>query len=598
VLLQRLKEYADAGRVENMAPVSYKETPIRYVVDLDESGRFLGCTDQATGAKGREKRGKLTIAPHVGRAYAIRPKLLADNAEYALGIARNPAKQERVDQSHQAFTDLVRACATETGEKTVAAALAFLESGADTEGRLQSDFDPGAVVTFRVGDVLPIDLASVRGFWAKRAGGEEGDEGDTAPKATAKTMQCLVCSEVRPAVERLVYKWQGITGGQTSGLALISANAPAFESYGLEASLIAPTCAECGERFSKAANALLSDNRTCLRVRPLTYIFWTREPVPDFSFGGFFTDPKPEEVRGLLESARRGQREAVEIDDTPFYAAAFSASGARVVVRDWVDTTVGTAKDHLRRYFALQEIVGPDGAAAPPLKLVALAGATVRDLKDLTPGVIRALLRIALAGGRVPPGLLYEAVRRCRAEGRVTRSQAALIKMVLLGDRITDQERGENVVDSELVKLDLNNREPAYLCGRLLAVLEATQRAALGDINATIVDRYYGTASSAPASVFGRLLKGVQPHLGKLRRDPHRRGAYHALEGRLMDIMNEETGIRAFPLVLDLPSQGLFSLGYYHQRAADRAAARGHRELTALVTNPANEVEGSGEGQG
>lgn len=75
------------------------------------------------------------------------------------------------------------------------------------------------------------------------------------------------------------------------------------------------------------------------------------------------------------------------------------------------------------------------------------------------------------------------------------------------------------MTEGELVRLDPANRDQAYLCGRLLAVLEATQRAALGDVNATIVDRYFGTASSAPASVFGRLLRGAQPHLGKLRRD-------------------------------------------------------------------------------
>lgn len=120
-----------------------------------------------------------------------------------------------------------------------------------------------------------------------------------------------------------------------------------------------------------------------------------------------------------------------------------------------------------------------------------------------------------------------------------------------------------------MVQLQSNHPEPAYHCGRLLAVLESIQRGALGDINATIVDRFYGTASTAPASVFGRLLRGAQPHLSKLRRD--RPAAGYALQERLEEVL---AALPAFPTTLNLKQQGLFALGYYHQRAHDRAQAR------------------------
>lgn len=121
-----------------------------------------------------------------------------------------------------------------------------------------------------------------------------------------------------------------------------------------------------------------------------------------------------------------------------------------------------------------------------------------------------------------------------------------------------------------MVQLQADHPDPAYHCGRLLAVLEQIQRAAIGsNINSTIVDRFYGTASTAPASVFGRLLRGAQPHLSKLQRD--RPGAAYALQERLEEIM---APLPAFPRTLDLKQQGLFALGYYHQRADDRAQAR------------------------
>ena len=120
-------------------------------------------------------------------------------------------------------------------------------------------------------------------------------------------------------------------------------------------------------------------------------------------------------------------------------------------------------------------------------------------------------------------------------------------------------------------ELDRDNVEPAYICGRLLAVLDAIQRRALGNPNATLVDKFYGAASSAPASVFGTLLHNTQNHLAKLRKNPSTQPAQRALEGRLMDVM---APLDRFPPTLTLPEQGLFALGFYHQRAEDRRAAR------------------------
>ena len=52
--------------------------------------------------------------------------------------------------------------------------------------------------------------------------------------------------------------------------------------------------------------------------------------------------------------------------------------------------------------------------------------------------------------------------------------------------------------------MSLNNESPnrAYLLGRLFAVLERIQYQALGELNAGIADRYYGSASAVPFSVF------------------------------------------------------------------------------------------------
>jgi len=566
MLLQRLRDYSQRL---HLPPTLYSESAIRYIIELDADGRLLNKhpTDTADPSSPRTRRGQRRLVPQIQRSSGIRALLLADKADYALGFVDSDAKPDRVGACHGAFFDLLDRCAAQTGEPAVVAVQRFLKSEPLQQLDLDDSFDPGATVTFRVDGVFPIDLPSVQAFWAA--------ENDPAAK-DAPVLQCLVCGHERPVLGRLQAKIKGVPGGQTSGTSIISANADAFESYGLHASLIAPTCADCGERFTKAANDLLAGEHTCIRLGGAAFIFWTREEV-GFDLRTFLSDPQPEEVRGLLDSVRKGGR-VPPVDETKFYGTVLSGSGGRAVVRDWIDTTVGEVKDHLAQWFSRQRIVGPYGEEPQPLGLFALAAATVRDAQELAPPTPRALLRSALTAAPLPPGLLYQAVRRNRAEQGVTRPRAALIKLVLLSHETSNKE-------DPMVQLDPDSPNLAYRCGRLLAVLEAVQRLAIG--KATIVDRFFGTASSAPASVFGRLLRGAQPHLAKLERD--RRGAYVALQRRLEEI---QAGLPAsgFPRVLTLEDQGIFALGYYHQRAFDRAQAREAAERRKAGVAPADEL--------
>lgn len=115
-------------------------------------------------------------------------------------------------------------------------------------------------------------------------------------------------------------------------------------------------------------------------------------------------------------------------------------------------------------------------------------------------------------------------------------------------------------------QLDADLKDRAYLCGRLLAVFERLQFFALGDVNATVVDRYYGTASTAPVTVFPRLVRSAEQHLSKLHGEK---------AGLAVNIQKEIEEIMAalpprFPSTLPLSDQGRFALGFYHQRAAFR----------------------------
>src|SRR5690606_8677982 len=132
---------------------------------------------------------------------------------------------------------------------------------------------------------------------------------------------------------------------------------------------------------------------------------------------------------------------------------------ARVVVKDWIDTTVGEARMRLARYFALQQLVLWDGSESTPVRVSWLANSTVHRKATAPPIVSQSLVRLALAGNPLPLGLLFMAVRRNRAEPGVSRERAMLIKMVL-GSRHPQLIEGR----TGMTQLDSTNTQPAYVC--------------------------------------------------------------------------------------------------------------------------------------
>ncbi len=561
MFLEKLSEYA--GQIEQLPPPMYQRTAVRYIIHLDSSGNYTGVDELVDG------KGKATITyetPNLKRSSGIRPKLLVDNGEYVLGIGREKSDPRRVEKQHRAFITLVQECAVATREPAVVAVAHFLGLPDIATPILQEkrDFDPSSNVAFQVGDTYPFKLNSVQEYWAKKA---------SVSGESELTMQCLVCGNQRPPVDRLPIVIKGIPGGQSMGLTLISANAAAFESYGLTASLIAPTCEVCGERFGNALNELLRNDKTHIVLPPLAYIFWVRRPPEavyedDINFPSLMAADSGV-IRKLYQSVWRGTSTATLVDAPDFYAATLSASGARVVLRDWIETSVETAQQHLRRFFWLQRIQLPHQEPEYfPLRFL-ISATTNQKSKEKPPAQVgEALMHVALHGGPLPTSLMYSTIQRIRATRTVQPEQVALIKMVLLSQQDTS-----NVDYKEDMTMATHNEEEtnvAYLCGRLLAQLDYIQLKALGRVNATIVDRFYGTASTAPALVFPRLLKMAMPHLATIR--PPAQNTSHSYAASLSYPDKELAQLleklpSAFPSTLTLEQQGRFALGFFFQRA-------------------------------
>lgn len=172
----------------------------------------------------------------------------------------------------------------------------------------------------------------------------------------------------------------------------------------------------------------------------------------------------------------------------------------------------------------------------------------------------------AILNGQPYPQALYNAMLtriRADAKERVNYVRAAAIKAALLrrlrsGWRFRSCPEIDGKEVTLTVGLDLSNKAPAYLLGRLFAVLEKVQEDANPGINATIRDRYFSAASATPRAVFPQLLRLAQHHIAKAQ--------YGQVSDRLIESILAD--LSDFPTHLDLGEQGLFMLGYYHQRQA------------------------------
>ena len=108
--------------------------------------------------------------------------------------------------------------------------------------------------------------------------------------------------------------------------------------------------------------------------------------------------------------------------------------------------------------------------------------------------------------------------------------------------------------------LDENSTDVAYLLGRWFAVLEEVQEKANPEIKATIRDRFFDSACGTPMHVFPMLQKLALHHLKKLETAPR---VY--LDKKLSEIMGK-LDAKDMPRHLPLEEQGVFILGYYHQK--------------------------------
>lgn len=588
MLLQRLAEYADRAREsapQFLPPPYYRLRHVRWVILLDDDGTSA-VTELKDLADDKHPSGDLKPVPYIQRS-GVRPPpmLLADELRYVLGLAADDAERERgeSDRKNSEFVALVNAWRDSAPDDPVAAAVAsFYRRGLHRKlAAPPASAKATDVAAIMVGSQWAHRQPSAEKFWAGVV---------RERKSSDVTGICLVCGTVSPLLSTIpeMVKAGAIPAGNGRGrdAALVSMNNAAQGRGGKLQLVSSPVCDRCGSAALSALNALLADKTSRYRTPNSVLAWWVRDgrrlPMMDW-----LNNPEAGQVAEFFKELRGSRRTggSGRVDADAFCAVTLGVNQARVVVRDWLEVPLRDLQKHLERWDADHAMADlwRDGLQLVPLWLMAASagrwgadGGRERYLPAFVPdGCERDLLLTALRGTPPPGYLLAHLLQRIRADRHVDLPRAALLRLILTRSS-PDRPRKE----SYMTGLDPDLPSPPYQCGRMFAVLEEIQRAALGrDINTTIADKYLPAASATPLAILTMLRKNANGHLRRIRRT--NTGAYFALNGRLDEVIDRISPDRGIPATLTLAGQAEFILGYHHQRAADLAGARARRQDNA-----------------
>lgn len=566
MILQALTEYyrtlENSGQI---SPLGWGEAKVSYALCIGPEGAL----EQVVSLQTEQKKGKKTVlrpqimrlpAP-VKRTVGIVPNFLCDNASYLLG-AGNKGKPQRTLECFQACKALHEELLDGVDSPAAQAVLAFFRTwqpeqaaGHPALADCWEELMAGGNLVFRHDGAFVHEDALVRRAWD----GHYRAEGD------GPQMICLVTGE-HGTVESTHPSVKNVYGAQSSGAALVSFNAPAFCSYGKEQNYNAPTSKYAAFAYTTALNHLLSDREHIYRMGDTTVVCWARcgGDVYQNMMGWMFFGQEPAYTLSDLQSALKGlcSGNAVELDgarldpDMDFYILGISPNAARLSVRFFLRNSFGAFLRNAQAHQQRLEIVKPAYDKFDTIPMWKLLDETVnQNSRDKTPAPNMAgeVLRSVLTDTRYPATLLNGVALRIRAEHSVTRGRAAILKAYYLKNTHPD-------VPKEVLTVSLNpdSTNVPYNLGRLFSVLEAVQSSANPGINTTIKDKYFNSASATPAVVFPVLVNLAQEHLKKL--DGGLRTYYDKQITGLLSKLGER-----YPSRLNLPQQGSFQLGYYHQ---------------------------------
>lgn len=568
MILQALVSYYEtlAARGELPQP-GWAPVKVSYVLNLDDQGDITTVVcikEEVTRGKKKALVPQIIQLPApVKRTVGVTANFLCDNSSYILG-ADKKGKPKRSLECFQACKTLHETLLVSVEEPAARALLSFFDHWQPEKltehpafaHQDMEDLLANANLIFRYRGRYLHEIPAIRQAWQDYYNNSQDSQ----------QFPCLVTGKLAP-VAQLHPSIKGIYGAQSSGASLVSFNAPAFCSYDREQGLNAPTSQYAAFAYGAALNYLIATQNT--RVGDVTLLFWAEsgeeayaDALKRFGFGGGDEDDqyKEEDLKGLMESLAEGadvEWDGTRIDpNMTFYILGISPNAARLSVRFFLRNSFGQFIRSVKAHYDRLEIVRPSFDPFDNIPVWRMLKETVNpNSREKKPAADMAgdTLRTILTNTPYPATLLNGVTLRIRADREMNRTRAAILKAYYLKNR-------NPFVPEEVLTVSLNqdSNHEAYVLGRLFSVLEAIQSDANPGINATIRDKYFSSASATPGVVFPTLVNLAQKHLRKL--DEGKKIFYDKQLTELMSKLGE-----TYPNRMNLPQQGAFQLGYYHQ---------------------------------
>jgi len=392
--------------------------------------------------------------------------------------------------------------------------------------------------------------------------------------------QCLVSGKMLP-IARTHQKIKGVLNAQSAGATLIGFNDPAFESYGKKQSYNAPVSESAMFKYTTVLNYLLErDSKNKIQIGDTSTVFWAEtknkayedlilsllNPVESRANEG--EEPQEERleqdhsIRQLINDILLKVKSGGYLEDrdlgipktTKFYILGLSPNNARLAVRYWHEDNFGDFITRVARHHIDMEI---DAGNWKPqfISVKSLLKQTVPRDADIPPLIEGQLMRSIIENTPYPIPMYHAILNRVKVERSINYARAGFIKACLMRIARTREQNEEDVIT---VSLNEESTNVPYRLGRLFAVLEKSQSDTNRELKSTITSKYFSSAATTPAVVFPVLLKLAQHHIAK------------SDWGFKSNQQIEEVlaGIHEFPAYMNLEEQGMFMLGYYHQRNA------------------------------
>lgn len=565
MILQALAEYYETLLENNKAAEpGWCQAKVAFALNLNADGSLKGIvTLKEEKERGKKKvwvSSERMVPQMVTRSSGISANFLCDNSKYILGVDKAGSGKRVYECFEAAREKHLRILEFSNGQMALAIKAFFktwIPNKAMENEMLQEvweEITDGSNLIFSMDDSEAQADEEIRAAW-RRFLEREGE---------GKKGICLVTGK-EDEIARIHGTIKGVQGAQSSGAALVSFNAPAFESYNKEQSYNAPVGKYAAFAYTTALNYLLSEKNYPFRFGDTTVVYWAEsgEEIYQDVFEWSIEPPKDnqETIKNIFQNLKehRGiDLEGVELDiNQKFYILGLAPNAARLSVRFFYENSFGNILNNIEKHYFRMNMVKPSWEEREYLGVGGMLYETVnqksKDKKPI-PSLPGAVLKAILANTRYPESLYSSTLTRIRAEqGKITWGRAAIIKAYLIQNR--HLQKGE-----EFVGLNGETNDTPYVLGRIFAVLESIQDEANPGINTTIRDKYFNSSCANPASVFPVLMKLKNSHIRKIERQKEGKKVYFE------KLLTELTGIiEEFPKSLTLEEQGRFILGYYHQ---------------------------------